>query len=180
LQIRYSKQSPDDQRWAHCTGWLIEPDLLVTAGHCAFDHVYGFGRAAEVKAYVGYRGRASLGQPDVQLRHGMRALVPQGWMDSDVNRQNDVAFVKLDKQFDDVRPFKFQETPVEGSSMITVVGYPVDQSYQGESGAYMYEQSRKTDFDLTSSSHNMLEHTISVYSGIISTRNLAQPNADGY
>ena len=40
------------------TGWLIAPDLLVTAGHCAYDQVNG--QVQEIKAYVGYKGKESV------------------------------------------------------------------------------------------------------------------------
>jgi V8-like Glu-specific endopeptidase len=166
LQIHYSGQVPDDKRWAQGTGWLVEPDLLVTAGHCAFDHTYGFGKASSIKAYVGYSGRRSLQRPDVQFRNGTRALTPKGWADSDVNRHNDVAFIKLDKPFRDIRPFEIRATPSKGSEMIGVVGYPMDKSYDGERGGLMYEQFRKTDFDLNTSALNMLEHQISTFSGM--------------
>ncbi len=57
LLIRYREQ-PDDNAWGMGTGWLIAPDLLVTAGHCAYD--FGedtqYGPATIVKAYMGYAG----------------------------------------------------------------------------------------------------------------------------
>jgi V8-like Glu-specific endopeptidase len=40
------------------TGWLIAPNLLVTAGHCGYDQSYG--PVQEIKAYIGYKGRASV------------------------------------------------------------------------------------------------------------------------
>lgn len=55
--IRYENQ-PNDNNWGMGTGWLIRPDLLVTAGHCAYD--FGeerYGRATIVKAYMGYSGK---------------------------------------------------------------------------------------------------------------------------
>jgi V8-like Glu-specific endopeptidase len=167
LQIRYAGQVPDDTRWAQGTGWLIEPDLLVTAGHCAFDHTFRFGRASSIKAYVGYSGRRSLQQPDVQFRNGARALVPKGWAESNVNRQSDVAFIKLDKPFLDIRPFQLRATPSKGSEMIGIVGYPMDKSFDGERGGFMYEQFRKTNFDLNISALNMLEHQISTFTGML-------------
>lgn len=44
----------DDDRWAMATGWLVRPDIIVTAGHCAYDWGSGkLGRAVRVKAYIG-------------------------------------------------------------------------------------------------------------------------------
>jgi hypothetical protein len=36
LFLKYENQ-PASAKWPIATGWLIRPDLLVTAGHCAFD-----------------------------------------------------------------------------------------------------------------------------------------------
>lgn len=36
LFLKYEGQ-PATAKWPIATGWLIRPDLLVTAGHCAFD-----------------------------------------------------------------------------------------------------------------------------------------------
>jgi V8-like Glu-specific endopeptidase len=39
------------------TGWMISPDLLVTAGHCIYDANYGVdGKATEIVAYPGRNG----------------------------------------------------------------------------------------------------------------------------
>ena len=39
------------------TGWMISPDLLVTAGHCIYDRNYGGdGKATEIIAYPGRNG----------------------------------------------------------------------------------------------------------------------------
>ena len=66
LFLRYEFGGAD--QWAHGTGWLIRPDILVTAGHCAYDWGHRLGRAVEVKAYIGYKGRDQLNDPNVQFR----------------------------------------------------------------------------------------------------------------
>lgn len=99
--MRYEGQEPDDQRHAMGTGWLVRDDTLVTAGHCAFDWSQndgkGFGRAIEVKAYIGYNGKRSINDPDVQFRHGVQIVTTEGWLQSGVNRHHDVAFIRLDR-----------------------------------------------------------------------------------
>ena len=67
------------------TGWLIRPDLLVTAGHCAYD--WNLGRATEVKAYIGYNGKASVGTSNVQFRSGAKVVITGGWLRSRENRR---------------------------------------------------------------------------------------------
>lgn len=165
LQIRYERQDASDQRWAQGTGWLIRDDLLITAGHCSFDHTYQLGRAIEVKAYVGYDGKDSINTANVQFRRGARFLTTSGWYQNEVNRENDVSFLKLEKAFTNVTPFAFQPTPVNGNMMLGVVGYPADKSLQGEVAAQMYAQYKLVDFNLNVTQLNMLEYTISTYGG---------------
>jgi glutamyl endopeptidase len=46
------------------TGWMISPDLLVTAGHCIYDANYGGdGKATEIVAYPGRNGNNFPYQP---------------------------------------------------------------------------------------------------------------------
>lgn len=165
LQIRYENQTADDIRYAQGTGWLIKPDLLVTAGHCAYDHTYQFGKASQVKAYLGYNGKASLTSPTVQFRSGKRIATTKEWVTSDVNRAYDVSFIQLDKPFDGIVPILYQPTPATGKLTIGVVGYPADMTLNDEHGAQMYEMYKETNFDLRSSTLNMLEYTISSYAG---------------
>ncbi len=49
-------------KWQMGTGWLIRNDILVTAGHCAYDHTNDYGPVQEVKAYIGFEGKASVGK----------------------------------------------------------------------------------------------------------------------
>ncbi|KAJ5777287.1 Peptidase S1B glutamyl endopeptidase I [Penicillium odoratum] len=174
LFMRYAGQKADDGRYAMGTGWLVEPDILVTAGHCAFDwsqnNGEGFGRAVEVKAYIGYNGKASvtkeaLEKGEVQFRHGVKIVTTQKWLDSGMFRQNDVSFIKLNKPFTGVTRFNFKDTPMQGSEAIGVVGYPGDKDYKGEKGAQMYEEFRDVTWDLKKSSLNMLEYRINSYAG---------------
>ena len=80
--MHYEGQDPDDTRYAMGTGWLIRPDLLVTAGHCAFDwsqrNGKGFERATEVKAYIGYNGKQSVNDSSVQFRTGVKIVTTEG------------------------------------------------------------------------------------------------------
>ncbi|PYH83242.1 hypothetical protein BO82DRAFT_411721, partial [Aspergillus uvarum CBS 121591] len=150
LFMHYAGQSPNDTRYAMGTGWLIRDDLLVTAGHCAFDWKEGFGRANEVKAYIGYNGKGSIDNPsaNVQFRHGVRIVTTEGWLQSSSNRHND-----------------FSDTPVAGSDSIGVVGYPGDMRYKGEPGAQMYEEFKAVQWNRQAAANNMLEYRIDTYKG---------------
>ena len=149
------------------TGWLIAPDLLVTAGHCAFDHQYGFGRATEVKAYVGYNGKETIGKPGVQFRHGKAIATTKNWINDAVNRANDVSFIQMESAFQNIVPIVWDVTPTQGDLTLGVVGYPADQhDAQNEKGAQMYEMWADTHIDLRSTPSNMLEYKISTFAGV--------------
>ncbi|KAF8861619.1 trypsin-like serine protease [Acephala macrosclerotiorum] len=174
LLIRY-KDQPDDNSWGMGTGWLIGPDLLVTAGHCSFD--FGedthYGPATIVKAYMGYSGKANLTEENldsgaVQMRMGAKFLTTTGWLQSNgTNRRSDVSFLKLDRPFDgEFTPFNYRDTPLAGSDTIGVVGYPADRyDVAMEHGARMYEMFAKVNWNLDKDERNMLAYPISTTPG---------------
>jgi V8-like Glu-specific endopeptidase len=111
------------------TGWLIEKDLLVTAGHCAYDWSHKYGRLTHVKAYVGYSGKESVKDTSmVELRMGIRVASTESWLSKgDTQPNGDVSFIRLNKPFTGVTPIKYIPTPSTGSNVsIGVVGYPGD------------------------------------------------------
>lgn len=116
------------------TGWLIQNDLIVTAGHCAHDLSDGLGYVSTIKAYMGFNGPNSDKDPNVQMRYGKYAVVPSEWVRSAAPTY-DVAFIRLSKAFDNVEPIKYTDTPVQGNDYLGVVGYPNDK----EGGNYMYQ-----------------------------------------
>lgn len=155
--------------WVVATGWLIRPDLLVTAGHCAFDWSHEQGHLTNVKAYIGYSGRESIKDPayDVQGRIGLRAATTSLWLESGDNKPRDVSFILLQHPFDDITPFDFRDTPLSGNVELGVAGYPGDlvKEDTGEKGACMYEMFLKTKFDVASSRDKMLEYQIDTFGG---------------
>ncbi|KAL2861882.1 trypsin-like cysteine/serine peptidase domain-containing protein [Aspergillus pseudodeflectus] len=174
LFIRYAGQEPEDTRYAMATGWLIRDDILVTAGHCAFDWTLkdaeGLGRAVEVKAYIGYHGKASVNDDAfasgrVQFRYGVKVVTTEGWLKGGTYRNNDVAFIQLNRPFDDVTPLEYQSTPLRGSEVIGVVGYPADRIYNEESGGQMYEEFRQTRWNLDHSAGKLLEYRMNTFRG---------------
>lgn len=167
LQIRYDRQDKDDTRYAQGTGWLITPDLLVTAGHLVYDHLYGFGRATEVKVYVGYHGKESVHMDSyVQFRRGIKIATSKNWVQSEVNRADDISFIRVENPFENINPIRWEQTPTKGDFPLAIVGYPGDKRRRNEeAGAEMYEESAQTRFDLKTTTSNMLEHQLSTYAG---------------
>lgn len=175
--MRYEGQQPGDKSYAMGTGWLIAPDLLVTAGHNVFDwsgYGRGLGKAVDIKAYIGYHGRSSINSPIVQFRSGKVVVTNAQWVVDRNNRHADVAFVKLDKPFTgNLRLFTYKSTPESGDDMIGVVGYPADKTLEDadgreEKGALMWEQFTSTTYVLDSAKNKgrgMLKYRISTFGG---------------
>lgn len=148
------------------TGWLIRPDLLVTAGHVVYDWGRGYGPTTQIKCYIGYDGRALMKAPNVQPRYGKNVITTGDWIGTADNRLRDVAFIQVHKPFEgNLSLFNYSDTPESDSTMISIVGYPGDRSLGAETGAQMYEMSKMTDYDVDSSKCHMLEYKISTFGG---------------
>ncbi|KAF5637652.1 glutamyl endopeptidase [Fusarium sp. NRRL 25303] len=165
LQIRFEGQDASDTRHAQATGWLIMPHLIITAAHCVYDHTHDFGKAVQVRAFVGYNGKNSVEQPGVQFRRGLKVVVPKDWIISDTNHASDVAFIKVEEFNDIVRIAQQPTVGIVNKMLLSVVGYPCDKSLGDERGAQMYEMTKRIDCDLSKTASNLLEHTISFASG---------------
>ncbi|KAL8378022.1 hypothetical protein RB595_008626 [Gaeumannomyces hyphopodioides] len=165
--------------WMMATGWLIKPNLLVTAGHVVFDWTQDLGQVQEVRCYIGYHGRGSVPTtsdsssgtpPAVQCRWGAKVVTTLQWVtnNNDRTRAKDFALIELAKPFiGKLNLFKFTNTtPVIGTGVILgVVGYPGDKSVGTESGAEMYEQFLATDYNLETNKNHMIEYKISTFGG---------------
>ncbi|KAG6356217.1 hypothetical protein INS49_015604 [Diaporthe citri] len=175
LQMRYDGQGKDSTGWYMGTGWLISPDIMVTAGHNVYNWASdGLGKATIIKCHIGYKGKESIGSPGVQTRHAKRCVTSAEWLASKDNRHRDFAFIQVDKPFTgNLRLFSYGKTPPHGYEMLGVVGYPGDQSIKdsygrAERGAEMYKEFDKVQYDLTTSKANplgMLTYRISTYGG---------------
>lgn len=147
------------------TGWLVRDDLVVTAGHVACDWDHKLGLLKEIKCYIGYYGRDKTKNPHVQSRHGVTVAAPYEWLRGP-NSVYDVAFIKLDKPFTDVTPFRFFNTPAKGTLTLGVVGYPGDLKNGGKyGGERMYEMFLRVPFNLADNKRKMLTYEIDTFGG---------------
>ena len=152
----YQDQGPDSE-WAMASGWLIKDDILVTAGHCAYDRKYNLGPLKQVKVYVGYCGRDNAHNPTVQFRHGTQVVTAIGWLKGkEGGAASDISFIRMQKGFTDITPMRFRDTPETGNLDLGVIGYSSDKvdASTGECGAFMYEDFQNTSFDLRNSKYN--------------------------
>ncbi|KAH8197310.1 hypothetical protein TruAng_008514 [Truncatella angustata] len=171
------------------TGWLVAPDLVVTAGHCVYDKAYRMGQVKQIVAYLGYQGVDSLmpqgrQRSNVETSYGKVVATTPGWI-ADLGRQYDIAWIKLNRPFQNYgKLIQWDKTPFQGKgATIGVVGYPGDKSYNGEYGAKMYECWMPTDWDLTRS--KMLEYKVDTAGGqsgspVFYSLNAANINKDTY
>ncbi|KAH6886854.1 hypothetical protein B0T10DRAFT_442993 [Thelonectria olida] len=173
IQARFENKATGRPVWMMGTGWLIRPDLLVTAGHVVYDWGHRYGAATQIRCYIGYNGRASVKTPQVQARYGINVVTTAEWIEAANNRMRDVAFIQVDRSFTgNLRTFNYVNTPMSGNgNLLGVVGYPGDKilkdSTDGsdEYGAQMYEEYAKNDYDLETSSRHMIEYQVSTYGG---------------
>jgi V8-like Glu-specific endopeptidase len=164
LFLRYQNQKAKDP-WAMATGWLIKDNIMVTAGHCAFDWTHKMGRVTQVKAYIGYNGKKSTGDRTVQFRKGKRVVTTSEWL-TQPDRAHDVSLIQLDEPFTDIKPIQYADTPMSDKTMLGVVGYPGDlKNDSGEPGAEMYKMFLNVDYNLSRSKDRMLEYPIDTYGG---------------
>ncbi|KAJ6515394.1 hypothetical protein C8R45DRAFT_1205662 [Mycena sanguinolenta] len=163
-----------EEVWMMGTGWLIRPDLLVTAGHVVYDRAYNFGATIQVKCYIGYNGAQSVPKqgyaiaeiPAVQPRYGSKIVTMESWVKDPDARLRDVAFIRVHKPFvGNLNLFKFTNTRSPGRLRIGVVGYPGDKDLRGEKGAQMYELFDSTPIDLEKHPRHMIAYNISTYGG---------------
>ncbi|KAF3005596.1 hypothetical protein E8E13_000698 [Curvularia kusanoi] len=169
LFLRFAGQQ-DGASWAMATGWLIEPDLLVTAGHCANDWSHNYGKLTHAKAYIGYTGKEAVSEANhVQMRMGIKVAAPESWLaKGNTDSRGDVSLIRLNKPFTGVKPFKYVPTPVTGTNeYLGVVGYPGDlvKRSTGEKGALMYEMFAPVNYTLEGSKSKMLQYTIDTFGG---------------
>ena len=154
--------------WFSGTGWLIQKDLLVTAGHCVYSHGHRRPHVISIKAYLGYHGKDSESKDYVELRHGYQVATPTQWAKAQ-HVPHDVAFIQLMEKFDNVSLITYEDTPnCPREETLLVVGYPCDLPANGEGGSLMHVGKGLVSYDINSShSKGMLEYPISTFYGML-------------
>jgi hypothetical protein len=122
-----------DERFAEdisagkCSGFLVAPDLLVTAGHC----VWGQSSCDENKWVFDFRNDFIYngGNPDLAFVssddiYGCKEVVNRKYARE--TTKNDFALIRLDRPVTDRKPLEFRtEGKIEDDTKIVMVGYPL-------------------------------------------------------
>lgn len=147
------------------SGWLIDDQTLITAGHVVYDPNYG--RTTQLRCYIGYNGRDSVDDPSsgVQVSFGQYIVTTAEWVSKAI-RQRDFAIIRLNKPFSgNLRIFGYVTTPLAETIglHLGVVGYPGDLALKSqagihEEGAQMYENFNVVRWDLAKSRTHMIEY----------------------
>ncbi|KAL4869591.1 hypothetical protein BDV12DRAFT_208399 [Aspergillus spectabilis] len=161
LFLRYDDS--DRNSWVTATGFLVRDDTVATAGHCVYDWQEQLGRLSEVKVYIGYTGKHNVDNAEVEFRHGKRVATTPEWMEKGGRREADLAFIKLNKPFNEVTPIQYRDTPESDKGVIGVVGYSTDLEDHGETGGQLYECFVEAKWDLSRS--QVLEYQVDAWGG---------------
>jgi hypothetical protein len=162
LFLHYESQKHTD--WAVATGFLVRDNIVVTAGHCAYDCDFQLGRLDAVKVFVGYTGQHANG-PEIEYRWGLSVAITPEWKDGNKIRA-DLAFIKLNKKVLTAEPIQYMDTPISGNEHLGVVGYSGDIRQDTEPGARMYEDFQQVAWNIYNSSTETLNYTIDPKGGM--------------
>ncbi len=106
---------------AFCSGFLVAPDLMVTAGHCVLGvsdcaniaFVFGFGYAAPEQDVTRVAGRNIYHCKDIVMRK------------IDMLTESDFAVIRLDRAVEGRQPLAFRHSgQVEMGTPLAVIGHP--------------------------------------------------------
>jgi V8-like Glu-specific endopeptidase len=115
-----SERFADQMAPADCSGFLVAPDTIVTAGHCitsmndceTYSWVFDFANNTEEKSAFTFNQK--------QVYHCTKIIARE----KNNSNQNDYAVVKLDRSTGRT-PLKFRtEGKVDNNAVLTVIGHP--------------------------------------------------------
>lgn len=109
--------------WYRCTGWIVGPRLVVTAGHCVYEPASDGGRGWATQVYV-YPGKSGSNAP-YGSRKKYRLFSVTGWKDSG-NSNYDYGAIQTDGE-EFTNWFGYRSASSYPSTY-TIAGYPADKA----------------------------------------------------
>lgn len=129
-----------------CSGFLVGPDLLVTAGHCITTQ----NDCDEVSWVFDYKVKDKNGKTDVLVKNEnvyKCSKVLEAKLYSDKNSKIDYSLVRLERVVKDREPLKFRTSgKIDLKADITVIGHPSGLPQKVASGAQVLENSTEHFF----------------------------------
>jgi V8-like Glu-specific endopeptidase len=118
----------DDQRFknqpvaAHCSGTLIAPDIIMTAGHCYDSGNNECKNSSWVFDYKASKeNQGSVLVPEASVYHCAEVIT----MINDPFNNADHALIRLDRAVTGRDPIKLQKTPVKINDEVLLIGHPL-------------------------------------------------------
>ncbi|RKK81839.1 hypothetical protein BFJ69_g3447 [Fusarium oxysporum] len=121
------------------TGWLVNDEMVVTAGHCLYEWRYKGGFLKYVRCHFGYEGKGRKGI----YRYGVTAAAPAEYLKAE-SSVHDVSFIRLNEKVTEIKPIHYSVTPPTATAKLGVVGYPGDLDF----GEQLYEDWATVHIDL--------------------------------
>ncbi|KAF7553123.1 hypothetical protein G7Z17_g3875 [Cylindrodendrum hubeiense] len=128
IESRFVNKATGLDIWKIGAGWLIRPDLLVTAGNVVFDTEYQLGAATQVKCYIGYGGRDSSETSQIQSRYGQSVVTSAEWADQLNTRSRDITFIQVAEPFaiDICTCGSFNDIKIDEPAPVDAVSQPTE------------------------------------------------------
>ena len=122
----------------YCTGFLVAPNLLVTAGHCVVsesdctDYVWTFG----------YQMKNNVKTTEVTVDniYGCKKVIEHAW---DLETGLDHAVIELDRRVKDITPLKFRKAgTAQLGDKLVIIGHPTGLPMKIAGGAWVQKLDR--------------------------------------
>lgn len=155
-------QEGQNQEYYCGTGWLLNHDTVVTAGHNLYDPDKRF-HACEVTVSIGIT-IGTIGSEIVETQQVSTVAVHWGYF-AGGRIQNDMAILKLKQPLQTARPIPWMEAPLIGiGCFLRIVGYPGDLQNRRRRGRVMYKSEGALSYDLKDSDFS-LHYNLDTYKG---------------
>lgn len=155
-------QEGENQKSYSGTGWLLNHDTVVTAGHNVYNPDKKF-YACKVTVSIGVTV-GTMGSDIVETQQVSTVAVHWGHFAAG-RIQNDMAILKLKQPLKTARPIPWIQTPLIGTACdLRIVGYPGDLQDKKKKGRVMYESRGKISYDLKDSDFS-LRYELDTYRG---------------
>lgn len=113
---------------ASCSGFLVAPNIVVTAGHCVEDEYScrSFNYVFDYKADTAEQDKFRVNRSKVyRCKRVIKSVLDDQYMPQDTGLEMDYAIIELDRDVTDREPLKMRtEGKLEDNAELVVIGHP--------------------------------------------------------